>query len=193
MNLMTMNRLPILLLLSLALAACKPSPDATIETGPVTFAGSGFSLEPGAGWIRVNTRKLNQGLVQTICQPALTTKGGSIQVVQLGDRVAEKDALAQVQAAFEFDELAMKDTLAQRDFQADSGVSGKIFRYTRHTAPDPTRVLNFLTQYVARTKTGRWISIGALTESTELAGEVEAMVKRTLREVPPPTPTPRPS
>jgi hypothetical protein len=187
-----MRRFLLLLALSLALAACKPNPAETQDSSVVRFAGAGFSLEPGPGWIRINTRKLNQGLPQVICQPALTTKGGTIQVVQLGDRIAEKDAIGQILKAMEADELAMKETLTQRDFQADSGTRGKLFRYTRHTAPDPARILNHLTQYVVRTAGGRWISIGALTDSVEQADEVEAMVKRTLREVPPTTPTPRP-
>ncbi len=67
-----------------------------------------------------------------------------------------------------------------------------MIRYSRHTAPDPTRVLNHLTQYIVRTAGGRWISIGALTDTVERTSDVEAMVKRTLREVPPSTPTPRP-
>lgn len=182
----------VLIAISLTLTACKPNPAETQESDPVRFAGSGFSLEPGAGWIRVNTRKLNQGLVQVICQPALTTRGGTIQVVQLGDRIAEKEALGQIQKAMEADELAMPETLTQRDFQADSGPRVKLFRYTRHTAPNPAKILNYLTQYVVRTAGGRWISIGALTGSVELADEVDAMVQRTLREVPPTTPTPRP-
>lgn len=183
-----------LLLLPLAIAACdKPKPVASAGPGVVQFAGSGFSLEPGAGWIRVNTRQLNKGLPQTICQPALTTKGGTIQVAQLGDRITEKDAIAQVQTAFEADELAIKGTEVQQDFETETGVRGKIIRYSRHIAPDPARVLNYLTQYVVRTRGGRWISIGALTDSPEQAAEVEAMVKRTLREAPTPTPTQRPS
>ena len=190
-----MRSIPFLLLLSLplALAACKkPNPADTAESSVVEFAGSGFSLEPGPGWIRVDTRKLAQPLRQTICQPALTTRGVTIQVAQLGDRTTEEAALAQLTAAFEGDELAMKDTLTKGDFQADSGVRGKVIRYSRHTAPDPKRVLNLLTQYVVHTTGGRWISIGALADTPEHASEVDAMVKRTLREIPPRTPTPRP-
>ena len=176
----------------LTFTGCKPNPAETQESSVVRFAGSGFSLEPGPGWIRINTRKLNQGLVQVICQPALTTGGGTIQVVQLGDRITEKDAMGQINKAMEADELAMKETLTQSDFQADSGTRGKFFRYTRHTAPDPARILSYLTQYVVRTAGGRWISVGALADSVAQADEVDAMVKRTLREIPPPTPTPRP-
>jgi hypothetical protein len=187
-----MRILRTLLLLPLALAACKPHPAETAESPVVEFIGSGFSIEPGPGWIRVNTRKLNQPLKQVICQPALTAKGATIQVAQLGDRIAENVAMAQVTAAFEGDELAMPDTLKQGDFQAASGVRGKWVRYARHTAPDPARVLNHLTEYIVRTAGGRWVSIGALTDSVDHANEVDAMVKRTLREIPPSTATPRP-
>jgi hypothetical protein len=180
-----------LLLLPLAFAACKPHPAETVEAGPIVFAGSGFSLEPGPGWIRVNTRQLIKPLTQVVCQPALTTKGATIQVAQLGDRISEKDALAQVSAAFEADELAIKESRTQSDFKADSGAQGKIVRYTRHTAPDPARILNYLTQYIVRTTGGRWISIAAMSDSLEQANDVDAMVRRTLREIPPVTPTPR--
>jgi len=179
-------------LFPLVMAACKPHPAETTVAGPVAFVGSGFSLEPGSGWIRVNTRQLTKPLVQVVCQPALTTKGATIQVAQLGDRIAEKDAMAQVSAAFEADELAIKDSLTQNDFQADSGARGKVVRYTRHTAPDPARILNYLTQYIVHTAGGRWISIGAMTDTLEHANEVDAMVRQTLREIPPVTPTPRP-
>ena len=188
----TMRNFSFSLVVLLTLAGCKPNPAETQESDVVRFAGSGFSLEPGPGWIRINTRKLNQGLIQVICQPALTTRGGTIQVVQLGDRIAEKEAIGQILQAMDADELAMKETLTQREFQADSGTRGKLFRYTRHTAPDPARILNYLTQYVVRTAGGRWISVGALTDSVAQADEVDAMMKRTLREVPPATPTPRP-
>lgn len=187
-----MRHLTLVLAVLLTFTACRPTSAETQESSVVRFAGSGFSLEPGPGWIRINTRKLNKGLVQVICQPALTTKGGTIQVVQLGDRITEKDAIGQILNAIGADELAMNETLTQRDFQADSGTRVKLFRYTRHTAPDPARILNYLTQYVVRTAGGRWISIGALTDSVAQADDVEAMVKRTLREIPAPTPTPRP-
>jgi len=187
-----MRLLRALLCLPLVLAACRPDAADPAQSPVVVFAGSGFSLEPGPGWIRLNTRKLSQPIPQVICQPALTTQGATIQVAQIGDRVAEPAVMAQVTAAFEGDELAIRDSLKQSDFQADSGVRGKLIRYSRHTAPDPTRVLNHLTQYIVRTAGGRWISIGALTDTVERTNEVEAMVKRTLREVPPSTPTPRP-
>ncbi len=188
-----MRFLRTLLLLPLALAACKPHPAETVESPVVVFVGSGFSLEPGPGWIRVDTRQLTQPLRQSICQPALTTEGATIQVAQLGDRITENAALEQVTAAFEADELAMKDTLKQGDFQAESGVRGKFVRYDRHTAPDPTRVLNHLTQYIVHTAGGRWVSIGAMTDTIEHSNQVDEMVKRTLREVPPSSPTPRPN
>jgi len=186
-----MHFLRFLLLSSLALAACKPHPAETTESGTVEFVGSGFSIEPGPGWIRVNTRQLNQPLKQVICQPALTAKGATIQVAQLGDRISESAALGQVTAAFEGDELAMKETWKQEDFQAASGVRGKFVRYTRHTAPDPARILNFMSQYIVRAAGGRWVSIGALTDSIEHAKEVDEMVRRTLREIPPVVPTPQ--
>jgi hypothetical protein len=188
-----MRLLPALLLGLLLLTACKPHPAEAPESPIVVFVGSGFSLEPGPGWIRLNTRKLSQPIKQVICQPALTTRGATIQVAQVGDRITEELALAQVTAAFEADELAMKDTLKTGDFQADSGVRGKFVRYDRHTAPDPARLLNHLTQYIVRTAGGRWVSIGVLADTVEHVNEVDAMVKRTLREIPPSTPTPRPN
>jgi hypothetical protein len=191
-NLPTMHRIPVFLSVLLALAGCKPHPAETEEAGVVRFVGAGYTLEPGPGWIRVNTRKINEPIRQVICQPALTTKGITIQVAQIGDRIAEKDAMAQVLKAFETDELAIKDTKTEGDFQADSGARGKRIRYTRHTAPDPARILNYLTQYVVRTAGGRWISVGVLADTLEQADASDAMVKRTLREVPPATPTPRP-
>ncbi len=188
-----MRLLRALLCLPMILAACnKPHPADTSETPVVVFTGSGFSLEPGPGWLRLDTRKISQPIQQLICQPALTTKGVTIQVAQVGDRISEEAALAGVAAAMEADELAVKDSLTKVDFQSDSGVKGKIIRYTRHTAPDPKRVLNILTQYLVRNSGGRWVSIGAHSDTVELANEVDAMVKRTLREVPRPTPTPRP-
>ncbi|OAI42376.1 hypothetical protein AYO41_01020 [Verrucomicrobia bacterium SCGC AG-212-E04] len=184
-------RLPYLLAAVLALAACKPQPAETQESAVVRFVGSGFTLEPGPEWIRLNTRAITKPLSQVICQPALTTKGTTIQVAQLGDRISETDAIGQVRKAFEADELARKDTMVQSDFQADSGVRGKRVRYTRHTAPDPARILNYLTQYVVRNAGGRWISVGVLADTVEQTDAADAMVQRTLRDAPQATPTPR--
>ncbi len=187
-----MRFLRTLLLLPLALAACKPHPAETVNRRSWSLSVPASRSSRDRAGSGVDTIKLNQPLKQVICQPALTGKGATIQVAQLGDRITETAALAQVTTAFEADELAMKDTLQQGDFQSESGVRGKFVRYDRHTAPDPARVLNHLTQYVVKTAGGRWVSIAALADTTEHASQVDEMVKRTLREVPASTPTPAP-
>ena len=188
-----MKKLFLPALLALALTACKPHPSMTEESSVIVFAGSGFSLEPGPGWIPVGMKKLSQPLKQSILEPALTARGATIQVAVLGDRTTEAAVLAQVNAAFEADGQAVRDSLTQGDFQADSGVRGKFFRYSRHSEHVPDRIINHLTQYIVQSAGGRWISIGAMTDTLEHANEVDAMIRRTLRDVLPNSPTPKPT
>ncbi len=182
------------LALVLAVAGCnKPHPALTEASGVVHFRGSGFSLEPGDGWVLLNTRRLAKDSPDVVvCQPVLDGRLGTIQVVQLGDRISESEAVARVSRAYDADPLADADSLFRDDFQADSGHNLLVFTYSRHAAGEPSRPLNHQTNYVARTRGGRWIAICAQTGGIEETRQVADMVKRTLREIPPVTPTPAP-
>ncbi len=185
-----------LLVALVALAGCKPHPAATYEDTVVRFAGSGFSLQPGAEWLKMNTRRLAKetpGVI--VCQPVLSGEVGMIQVVQLGDHIRDDQAMVQVLRTFESDENAIQESLAHWEFVSAQGHRVLAFQYARHAPGDPARVTHWLTQFVVRHRSGRWVSIAARTQNAEQAKGLEEMVQRTLRDIPnpnAPTPTPDP-
>lgn len=181
-------------MLLLSLAACnKPHPGAMQEGEPVRFEGAAFSLKPGPGWLRMDTRRLVRDIPGVVvCQPVLQGSIGMIQVVQLGDLLTEDQAIVTVLQNFERDDRSEKESLARWEFQTAQGHRVQVIQYARHAPEDRSKIVHYLTQFVVRTKPGRWISIGARTDNLAEAKQIEDMVQRTLEEHAPITPTPKP-
>lgn len=182
------------LLALLALAACKPHPGGTTEESRVRFQGAAFSIVPGRDWLRMDTTRLARQIPGVVvCQPVLQGKIGLIQVVQLGDLLREDQAIATVMRTFDEDERAEKESLAHWEFQSVSGHRVLVFQYARHAPGDRSKILHYLSNFVVRTTPGRWISFGVRTENLDEARQVEEMIRTTLEEHAPITPTPRPA
>lgn len=182
-----------LVLAVLVLGACKPHPGGTTEDTVVRFQGAAFSLRPGRDWLRMDTTRLAREIPGVIvCQPVLQGSLGMIQVVQLGDLLREDQAIATVMRTFDEDERAEKESLTNWEFETVGGHRVLAFSYARHAPGDRSKILHYLSQFVVRTKPGRWISICLRTENLAEAKKVEEMIRTTLQEHAPITPTPRP-
>lgn len=191
-----MSRPPLLLLAAalLGLAACKPHPGGTFDDTRVRFQGAAFSIKPGRDWLRVDTTRLSRQIPNVVvCQPVLQGSIGMIQVVQLGDLLREDQAIATITRVFDEDERAEKESLAHWEFQSVSGHRVMAFQYARHAPEDRSKILHYLSNFVVRTTPGRWISFGVRTANLEEAKQIEEMIRTTLEEHAPITPTPRPA
>ncbi len=150
------------------LPACKPS-------NRVDFKPSLISVDPGAGWVRLDIPS-----ALPACTPRLMGKAGMINAVLLQDFTDVKKAADYLQSSFAANEKAVPGSFKQEEFATDYREPGVHLSYTgqspKSTTPD-LRSHSFIT----RNRNGRCVSISYITSPVDESAAVLEAIRKSIR------------
>jgi hypothetical protein len=167
-----------LFLASISLTACKREEGVgAVSDGTVTFAGSGITLAPGDGWKRI---EIAAGPGQ--CPPTLVGKSEIIQVLLMPpDRSDPQAAVAGLQAAFNANPKALKDSFKQEPFVAEGGLQGVRVSYSQQSEKDGQPSESRSYNYLFKNRGGRVVGVNYVATASGDSETVHQMIRKTLK------------
>ena len=146
-------------------------------SGVVIFPDAGVSIDVGTGWKRID---VNPGL--PVCPPTLVGSAGIVRARLFAPGISDMPAATNaVNAMFNDDNDADKNSFHQEDFTTGSGLRGQHIFYNERTGKNGSVTEMRSHRFIIQRQDGRCAAISYIATTNSDSSKVRAMILNSLK------------